>query len=524
MKLAPLAGALIALLAVSSPAVAQAPSLGTAADFSVLGGSTVTNTGSSTITGELGVSPGSAVTGFPPGTVTGGTIHSNDAVAIQAQSDSNDAWVALAALPCNTDLTGQDLGGLTLTSGVYCFDSTAQLTGTLTLDAEGDPDAEFIFQIGSALTTASASIVNVINGGSNCSVYWQIGSSATLGTTTQFLGNVLALASITLNNGANVSGRLLAQTGAVTLDANDAAVCPACEPILLAPATLPNGAIGVAYNQTITASGGTAPYLFALVAGSLPAGLTLSSAGAITGTPSAAGSSTFTVRAVDDEGCWGTRIYTIVINAPSCPVITVSPTTLTAATAGTPFSQMLTATGGTSYTFTVTAGALPTGLLLSPAGLLSGTPTSTGEYAFTVTATDISGCLGSQIYTGAVACPTITIVTTTLPVWHAGTSESVQIVASGGTAPYTFTVSSGTLPPGVTLSAGGILSGTPLSVASYAFTITATDSAGCPGARAFALTVDPPAPGIDALDPAALTILVLLLAIAGAFLLSRFSA
>src|SRR6195952_5818937 len=128
--------------------------------FSVLAGSTVTNTSTPTIvTGNLGVSPGSAVTGFPPGTVIGGTIHAADAVAAQAQSDLTTVYNNLANEACNTDLTGQDLGGLTLTPGVYCFSTSAQLTGTLTLDAQGNSAASFIFKIGSTLTTASGSSV-----------------------------------------------------------------------------------------------------------------------------------------------------------------------------------------------------------------------------------------------------------------------------------------------------------------------------------------------------------------------------
>ena len=201
------------------PLVATAPPLGTAASFTVLGGSTVTNVGPTIVTGDLGVSPGTAIIGFPPGAVSG-TIHANDAVAVQAQADATVAYNNLAGQACNTNLTGQDLGGLTLTPGVYCFDTSAQLTGALTLDGLGDPNGIFIFQIGSTLTTASAASVLLINGASSCNVFWQVGSSATLGTTTAFVGSILANASITLDTGANLSGRALAQTGAVTMDTN----------------------------------------------------------------------------------------------------------------------------------------------------------------------------------------------------------------------------------------------------------------------------------------------------------------
>jgi type VI secretion system secreted protein VgrG len=188
--------------------------------FAVLAGSTVTNTGPSVIVGNVGVSPGGAITGFPPGSVTGGTIHSNDAVAIQAQSDLTTAFNSLAGATPFTDLTGQDLGGLTLTPGVYHFANSAQLTGTLTLNDQNDPAAIFIFQIGSTLTTASSSRVQFINGGAD-NVYWQVGSSATLGSSTVFAGNILAEASITLITDASIAcGRALARTGAVTLDTN----------------------------------------------------------------------------------------------------------------------------------------------------------------------------------------------------------------------------------------------------------------------------------------------------------------
>ncbi len=218
---------------------ASAPPLGTEQSFAVLAGSTVTNTGTSVITGNLGVSPGSAVTGFPPGIVTGGTIHAADAVALQAQSDTTTAYNSLASQACDIDLTGQDLGGMTLVSGVYCFSSSAQLTGTLTLNAEGNANAVWVFKTGSTLTTASNASVLLTNGGQQCNVFWQVGSSATLGTATSFVGNILALTSITVNTGANLSGRALARNGAVTLDTNNVsvAVCGA-PPVVVIPPTL----------------------------------------------------------------------------------------------------------------------------------------------------------------------------------------------------------------------------------------------------------------------------------------------
>jgi len=216
----------ICMLSMGSLCWAQAPSLGSAASFAVLGSSTVTCTGVSTITGDVGVSPGSAVTGFPvPCTVVGGAIHAADAVALQAHHDAALAYSALVAETCNTNLTGQDLGGLTLTPGVYCFDSSAELTGTLNLTGSGP----WIFQTGSTLTTASNASVLVNGNGTSqgCApgVFWAVGSSATLGTGTQFQGIMLALISDTVTTGANVSGGVFALTGAVTLDTNIVNAC-----------------------------------------------------------------------------------------------------------------------------------------------------------------------------------------------------------------------------------------------------------------------------------------------------------
>jgi type VI secretion system secreted protein VgrG len=196
--------------------------LGSASGFAVLAGSTATNTGASVIDGgDVGVSPGTSLTGFLPGIVQPPfTLHSADATSLQAQADLTIAYNAAAGLPVTQDLTGVNLGGLTLLPGVYKFSSSAQLTGALVLNANNDPNAQFVFQIGSTLTTAAASSVVTINKvGTACIVFWQVGSSATLGAATLFQGHILALASITVGAGASISsGSALARTGAVTLD------------------------------------------------------------------------------------------------------------------------------------------------------------------------------------------------------------------------------------------------------------------------------------------------------------------
>jgi hypothetical protein len=214
-----------------------APSLGTASSFGVLAATTVTNTGLTVVNGNLGVSPGTAVTGFGPGVVTNGSILTGiNATAIQAQLDAAVAYASLAGQACDMDLTGQDLGGRTLGPGVYCFSSSVGLTGTLTLDGQGNPNAVFVFKIGSTLVTASASQVVLINGAQACNAFFQVGSSATLGTGTRFQGNIIALTSITVTTGTNLNGRAIALNGAVTLDTNNITNCasgpppPPCTP------------------------------------------------------------------------------------------------------------------------------------------------------------------------------------------------------------------------------------------------------------------------------------------------------
>ncbi|MDQ3404663.1 MAG: ice-binding family protein [Actinomycetota bacterium] len=215
---------LAAGLAVAVPAAAQAattPPLGSAATFAVLGASTVTSTGPTEVTGD---SPGTAVVGFPPGSVTG-TTHTADAVS--AQADIGTAITFTANQACDTDLTGQDLGGLTLAPGVYCFDSSAQLTGTMTLDARGDPNAAWVIQVATSLTTGSNAAVVLIGGVVPCNdnITWLMGSSATVGAGTSFVGNILAHTSITLAAGAVSSGGLYAHTGAVTMDSAVVSTC-----------------------------------------------------------------------------------------------------------------------------------------------------------------------------------------------------------------------------------------------------------------------------------------------------------
>jgi Ice-binding-like len=209
---------LISLTSSDAFAAATAPNLGSAMPYAVIAGSTITNTGSSVINGDIALSPGTSITGFPPGLVNG-TTDAADANSLAAQTSSTGAYgVAAGETPFAT-VAGGTLGGNTYAPGIYNAGALA-LTGSVTLNAGGNAAAVFIFQSGSTLVTATSSSVVLEGGAQACNVFWTVDSSATLGTTTDFAGTILAQTSITMDTGASISGRLFAQTGAVTLDDN----------------------------------------------------------------------------------------------------------------------------------------------------------------------------------------------------------------------------------------------------------------------------------------------------------------
>jgi SdrD B-like domain/Putative Ig domain/GEVED domain len=333
---------------------------------------------------------------------------------------------------------------------------------------------------------------------------------------------VFAIASGTLPTGLGlntstgvVSGTPTTQISSnVTLRVTDANGCSStlavtfaisCPVITLAPATLPAGLVGTAYSQTVSASGGSSSYTYAISSGTLPAGLSLNTgSGVISGTPTTSNGAgvSITVSATDSFNCSGTRTYNLQV----CPVISLTPSTLTAATVGTAYSQTITASGGaTPYTYTVSSGTLPTWASLTSAGVLSGTPSTTTAATFTVKATDANGCSGTLSYTLTPACPTITIGQSSLPQGTVGSAYSTTLSASGGTAPYgTWTLTSGTLPAGLTLNAStGVISGTPTASASPATTLTlrVNDTYGCQGSKSITLQICP----VVTLAPATLT-------------------
>ncbi len=238
---------LVTLTLTAEKASAATPpiGLGTASSYAVLAGSTITNTGPSVLNGDLGLSPGSAVTGFPPGLVNGAS-HTADGAAIQAQSDLTVAFVDAAGRTPET-VVATELGGNTFLPGIY-VGATLGLTGSMTLDAGGDPDAVFLFKSNSTLITASDSSVLLIGGADSCNVFWLVNSSATLGSGTDFVGTILALTSITAGSGADVDGRLLARNGAVTLDDN-VITRPLCE--ALPPGTTTSTTIDPGSSTTI---------------------------------------------------------------------------------------------------------------------------------------------------------------------------------------------------------------------------------------------------------------------------------
>ncbi len=261
------------------------------------------------------------------------------------------------------------------------------------------------------------------------------------------------------------------------------------EPVTIANSSLPAATVGVAYSTALSASGGTAPYTFAVTSGTLPGGLSLSSAGVLSGTPAAAATVTLGFTATDARGADGSASLSLVVNA--APLV-LTTTTLPSGTAGLAYSATLAASGGvTPYTYAVATGTLPPGITLSSAGVLSGTPTAPGTSSLGITVTDSAAHTASGTLALAIDAAPIVLATTTLPAGTVGAAYSATLAASGGVPPYTYAVATGTLPAGIALSSAGVLSGTPTAPGTSSLGITVTDSAAHTASGTLALVVNP---------------------------------
>jgi uncharacterized repeat protein (TIGR01451 family) len=425
--------------------------LGDAYSFAVLANATVTNTGSSVVSGNVGASAGTSITGFPPGTVLNGTVHIADAAALAAQNALSAAYVNLAARPCTAALNSP-LSGTTLTPGVYCFDSSAALTGALVLDAQGNPGAEFVFKIGTALTTASGATISLINGASACNVYWQIGSSATLGTSTFFSGNLLAQASVTVGTGATLAGRAMARTGSVTLDTNAVNAPQSCvggsggsggtgdttgtktltfTGTVTAPGTYCNEAQIFSYGNagvTITPTDLKAQACFTALESSL----------SLVKDFVADDNTTSLGKALTVAANVPAKLRVRVINSGTGGATGVAVTDLLTSGAGATY-QVLAVSGGTANTsdgFDATIGDLAAGATSTV--LFTVAASADGTYCDTATVTATSGTIGigSDSACLTVASPSLEITKTNLPVsaLPSGTYTSTIIVRNTGSA------------------------------------------------------------------------------------------
>ncbi|MFC4763153.1 putative Ig domain-containing protein [Dyella koreensis] len=463
---------------------------GTGAPFSVMGSYTLT-VAAPTIT----VAPAT----LPAPTI--GTAYSQTITASEGMPTTFTYAVTAGALPAGLSLSGSSgvLSGTPTAAGAFNFTVTATDSGSFT----GSRAYSVTVGAGTVVlspgtlsnATAEAAYTHTFTASGGTSPY---SYSLTAGA----LPPGLSLSSAGVLSGTPTA----AGTFNFTLKATDSStgigapfsasqaytLTVAAPTITVTPATLPAGTGGVAYSQVLSASGGSGGYTYSLAAGALPPGMSLSSAGSFSGTPTTAGTYNFTVTATDGFGFNGSQAYTYTVQAPS---IAITPAALPAGVGGVAYSQTLSATGGNGgYTYSLSAGALPPGIALSSAGHVGGTPTTAGTFNFTVTVTDGFGFTGSQAYTFAVNAPTITISPAALPGGQVAVAYSQALSASGGSGGYTYSLVSGALPPGVALSSAGGLSGTPSAAGNYSFTVKATDGLSFSGTQAYTLGINQPAP------------------------------
>ncbi|MEO8186475.1 MAG: putative Ig domain-containing protein, partial [Burkholderiaceae bacterium] len=486
------AGALPAGLTLnaSTGVISGTPTTAGAFSFTIAAIDAADSTGSRAYSGTTSAS---AIT-VNPATLPNGTVSTAYSQTVSATGGTGPYTFSVSAgsLPAGLSLNAAT-GAIT---GTPTTAATSNFTITAT-DSLGASNARaYSVTINPAITVNPATLPNGTVGVAYSQTVSATGGNGSY-TFSVSVGSLPAGLSLNAGTGAITGTPTTAATSNFTITATDGLAATGSRAyavtinaaITVNPATLPNGAVGTAYSQTVSATGGTGSYTFSLSAGSLPAGLSLNAAtGAITGTPTTAATSNFTITATDGLGATGARAYSTTINA----AVAVNPATLPNGTVGIAYSQTVSATGGTgSYTFSVSAGSLPAGLSLNAgSGAITGTPTTAATSNFTITATDGLGATGSQAYAVTINAA-ITVNPATLPNGTVGTAYSQTVSATGGTGSYTFSVSVGSLPAGLSLNAAtGAITGTPTTAATSNFTITATDGLGATGSRAYAVTIN----------------------------------
>lgn len=424
--------------------------------------------------------------------------------------------ISAGSLPPGLSLAGTTISGTPTGAGDYAFTVTVNDSATLsttksyTLSIAAPVFAPTSATLPAGVITRAYSAQLGTTGGTAPYTY-SAASGLPTGVTMSASGALSGTPSVTgtFNVTYSVKDSTTSSQGGVYVQSQSVSLTINAPPtISVGPTTLTTPQVGVPFSVNATASGGTAPYTFAITGGSLPTGLLLNTTtGLISGTPTAGGAYSFTVQATDSNSFTGARTYSGSVTAPA---LSLAPTTLTNATQSVAYSASLATSGGTApYSYAVTSGSLPPGIALSSSGLLSGTPSSSGGFNFTVTATDASTGSGpysiSRSYNLNVTVGTPVITTTSLPNPTVGSMYSVMIQGSGGSMPYTFAVSAGSLPAGLTLSSTGTLSGTPTAGGTFNVTVMLTDSASHTATQAYTLIVSAPNITIAPTSPSAAT-------------------
>ncbi|MBV8790894.1 MAG: putative Ig domain-containing protein, partial [Pseudolabrys sp.] len=497
----------------STGAITGTPTTAGPFSFTIDGQDSAGNTGSRNYTINIG---GNILT-VNPASLSNGTqgVAYNQTVSASGGTGPYTFSVSSGSLPTGLSLNGGtgDITGTPTTPGAYSFTIRA-------LDSVNNTGTRsYTVNIGSNILTVNpgSPLPNGTRGQSYGATFTASGGTGpyTFARTAGALPPGMSLAA----NGALSGTPSAAGTFSFDVTATDTlfntgtrsyslTIDPA--PLTINPTSIPNGVVGTAYSQTFVASNGTAPYSYAVIAGSLPPGLALNGGtGALTGTPTTSGPYSFTIQGTDATPITGSRSYSMQVGSN---ILTINPATLPSGTRNLPYNQTVTASGGTGpYTYAVTAGALPVGLALNTStGAITGTPTGSGSSTFTITATDSLANVGSRPYTVNIGSATLTVNPSALPAPIAGRPYSTTVTATGGTAPYTFSISAGTLPAGLTLNANtGVISGTPGTFTGASFTVQATDITGNIGTRAFTMTaradpaLDPEVQGLIAAQVAA---------------------